>query len=329
MIRNSHNFRGSSAHAGYKRSRWRTVFIALVLLFTFGSTSLPSAARAAPANVKVLYSVVAERDKKGSICVGEFATIKVLVKAHVERDDQLDLEGVWVHRWVRGSVQGVGGLFPERTRASLLGDNPTAAKFTFRASKPGKATLTFAGEFPRWLLPGVDLIESNPVEVTVIPCKFKVKTVLSFNPGIYTITVISDEAVMTRDEAGAFTASSIMHWVYSNFSIPCSVSAADSSVDLTGNLDDEGGQFAGSETFGPVTPVGCGGSGGGAISPLQFKVASSGGVSTSSATAAPLSGSATIIVVPEEDQAVAFIPGSHEARWDDFSSLFGALLTLR
>ena len=240
----------------------------------------------------------------------------------------MDVEALSVNKTVGDFV----GKTTARTTVVFDDDlSSIAAKFKFKANKPGKTTLYFEG------LVGKEYVTTK-LDVKVIPCKFKVKTLLQFPVEIYDITVISDNAVMTADEAGAvFTGSTSMYWAYSNFNLsPCTIEigATDSQVALTGQLDEDGGQFTATQTFQPQSASGIvscpGGSGGGSgaftVAPLTFSVASSGGLSIQTVTAEGVSGLAHIVVTPVEDEAVSFIPGDYQTSWDDFSSLFGALL---
>ena len=312
MIINSHNSRGSSTHAGNPLPRWRVFYIALVLALTIGGAGQTVPVQAAPAREGVTFYMDMVSPKT-IVCVGKTVSYEARVymvydtpvttpkgnkigenaiaEIKVEANSQDTNVGDFLNT-KKGFLTRVTGGADELASLDTGASAPNSAVFSFKAKKAGKTNLYFQGlAYGQYV--------SFTVPVKVIPCKFKVKVILRFNPGIYNITVTSDEVLMTADESGTFTGSKAsMHWVYSNFSIPCSVSAADSSVNLTGKLDVDGGKFVGSATFGPTTPVGCRGSGKGAVNPLKFSVRSSGGVSKSTATASPLSGPATITVVP-------------------------------
>ena len=313
MNGNSNISKEMSAHAAERHllPRWRIVFIALCLVLIIGSVSQTPAAQAAPVREGVTFYMDMVSPKT-TVCVGKTVSYEARVymvyntpvttpkgnkigenaiaEIKVEANSQDMNVGDFLNT-KKGFVTRVTGGADDLVSLDTGESSPNTAVFAFKAKKAGKTNLYFQGlAYGQYV--------SFTVPVKVIPCKFKVKVLLRFNPGIYNITVISDEVVMTADEAGTFTGSAVMHWVYSNFSIPCSVSAPDSSVNLTGKLDDDGGKFVGTVTFGPTTPVGCRGSGQGAVNPLKFSVRSSGGVSKSTATASPLSGPSTILVVP-------------------------------
>jgi len=232
----------------------------------------------------------------------------------------------------------------------------TSVPFLFTADKPGKVTLRFTASVKNsWIgakeeVSGSGVTVQKEITFTVNPCKYKVKTLLKFPvPDIYKISVISDDAIMKGDETGNFTGSATMAWVYSEVVQDCdfSISAMDSLVDLSGQLDEDSGQFMATQTFQPTTVavtmccplVGCrSASDQGSLDPLTFSVASTGGVLTQAATGQGVSGSATIVVIPEEDQAVAFhaddmtafLPSAWRAAlWEDFPWSYGALRAFR
>lgn len=328
MNRNFHNSRGSSTNPRNQNSRWRIILIALLLALAVGTAQLPLAQAADP-KLSILAQPTALRasvvyvmnpiNPKKTLCFGE--TVTYTLNVYRFRKSPPSLENAMAGRnvpelYIRPGVRVEAtssetsiGTFARpgygHTGEEFDGTNNVEFQFTAK-KKLGTTNLYFEAVVNDQ--DGGGYVTSPPVTVKVVPCKFKVKTVLSFNPGIYNIDVISDDAVMTADESGTFTGSTTMHWAYSNFSIPCSVSAADSSVDLTGHLEGDGEQFIGTMTFQPTTVSGCRGSAQGIVNPLNFSVASSGGVSISTATAPPLSGLAHIVVVPDGDTAVSFNP---------------------
>jgi hypothetical protein len=338
--------RESSAHAGNAASRWRIGFIALVLALAIGSAGQTPLAQAAAAGNFVEFELSVYPKKPPRICVNEKLTLYVGVSKTIFRvinEKEFEIPGRAPDPVATGiKVSGVGTLekLGGGDLMSLSGENT----FIFKSDKPGRATLRFSVPIEEsWvgakevvIGPAVTLVK----EITVkVGCKVKVKTVIHFPVAIYDITVISDDAVMTADEAGTFTGSTSMYWAYSNFNLaPCTIEigATDSQVDMTGQLDEDGGQFTATQTFQPQTDAGIvscpGGIGGGegafTVSPLTFSVASSGGLSIQTATAEGVSGLAHIVVTPE-DEGAAFIPGDHQVSWDDFSSLFSTLLALQ
>ena len=370
MNRNSHNLRGLSTHAPNPVPRWRTVFIALVLVLAIGSAAQTPPVQAAPAGELVYFSMKVVNPKTTLRC-GQTATYLVRVELAQSKGAPTPAPGSFglpkgqsvVNVKVEASsVNKTAGDFvgtAAATTSVVFDDDLTglAAKFKFKAGKPGKTKLYFEG------LVGKEYV-STELNVKVLPCKFKAKTVLQFSTAYYNLTGISSDAVMIADEHGNYTGSASMSWAYSNVISgggPCrySMLAADSQVDLVGQLDEDGGQVMTTATFQPTTvssTVSCTivtgtGPDPATVYPLTFTVDSSGGVSTQTATAegiqggleleGPVYGTARVILIPEADEAVAFIPGNYQPRvstssplwwamlWDNFPSLFSALLPLR
>lgn len=343
--------RESSAHAGNATSRWRIVFIALVLALTIRGAGQTVPAQAAPAGANDIdFELSVYSEKLPTICVNKKLTLYAGVSKTKYKEELVDINGKPIpipgktpEPTVTGEkVSGVGTLEKiggTEDLMSLQGENV----FTFTSNKPGTAKLKFTVFIQNSWIGANEVVIGSPVqrvkEITVkVGCKQKVKTVLQFPvPELYKITVISDDAVMTADEAGTFTGSATMYWTYSDIVVGCgsfAASATDSQVDLTGNIDDDGQQFVATETFQPTMvsvsdecPVvgKISSQGPGSVYPLTFSVASSGGVSIQTATGEGISGLAHIVVVPEEDETAAFIPGNQAAL---FPWIFGASVGL-
>lgn len=359
MFRNSHNSKGSSTHNQNPASGWRIIFIALVLALIIGSTGYPVPAQAAQDNpADVYFEVMAypqNPKKPPELCINRSMKIYVgIFKGIVKtiNGEKWELpRGTVTGINVRGSMtNNIGTLTPSDPLAEIVDLRIGSADFLFTANKVGETTLVFNADVPGAWTGSAEALASGKtyparkaeIQVKVIRCKFKVKTVLQVDVEAFKLTGISDDAVMTADEAGTFTGSTAMHWVFANYNVaPCtlSISATDSQVDLTGQLDDNGQQFVTTETIQSTmasTIMVCPDVGAMSgqppmnvdTSPLTFRVASSGGVSTQTWALQGGSGSARIVVVPEEDEAAAFIPDNHEASWDDFSRFFGALIAL-
>jgi hypothetical protein len=207
--------------------RWRNVLFALLLAFVMGNAGRPPLAQAD--GEKIGYVVFATTDRPGPICLGRYANILALVKADIFRKGETpgttSSPGYWSFQWVNGTVQDpdIGTLVPERSRASLLGDNPTMAHFYFTARKVGTTTLSFKADIPASST-SVEFTNtaSQPMRVTVIPCKFMVSSITTFpgndNPGAYqqsdpAIVVRMDQAEVTADANGQFTGSATLHWI--------------------------------------------------------------------------------------------------------------------
>lgn len=342
MFRNFHNLRGLSTHSWNQNPRWSSIFIALLIVLVIGSTSQAPMAKAAPAGVSTYFSMRV-RNPKTTLRCGQTVTYHVVVDAApsllpTPSPSQLGIPrgisivGVYVEAdSTDKSVGDFVGAGRVRTTVSLDPELTTliAAKFKFKANKPGKTTLYFDG------LVGTEHAAVQ-LDVKVLPCRFKLNSVSIFKVGMTTVGTMDGE--IEADEQGNFTGSATVNWVTSML---CGISSpiAPGTADLNGTIN-ESGQLAGEITFGPITSVG-GGSCGvgvatanfGTLDPLTIK-ASSEGVSVYTqaqainATNGSFTGTATIVLIPEEDDAVSFIPDNYEAVWNDFSSLFGALLAL-
>ena len=346
-----------------RRTVIRVLYTALISILFIGSAGHIATAQAAPAAGDpdpVKFEIGVYPEKLPTICVNKKLTLYASVSKTVNKvigGKPFELPGKAPEPTVTGEkMSGVGTLEKIGGGAedlmSLQGENV----FTFTSNKPGKVTLKFTAPVRNsWIGVNEEVIGSGvtvqkEITLNVIPCKYKVKTVLKFPvPDLYKISVISDDAVMKGDETGSFTGSATMAWVYSEVFQDCdfSISAADSPADLNGQLDDDGGQLAVTQNFQPTTVavtmccpiVGCSSaSDQGSVDPLIFSVASTGGVITKTATGQGVSGSATIVVIPEEDEAVAFKADSlavlsSSARWarlwDNFPWSYSALWALR
>jgi hypothetical protein len=328
MLGNSNIFRGLPSTSGRLVGHWRFLSMALMLALTIAGASLIPRAQAAPAGELVNFSMKVENPKT-TLCPGETVTYFVQVEFHqtglptpaaqtpgpLKSAKGLPVFNVKVeastgNKNVGDFVGTVKGIATAKTIALSADDDELAplegAKFKFKATKPGKTNLYFEGAMKGQYV-SLDL----PVEV--VQCSYKVRTILRFNVQIYTITVTSNEVLMTSDKDGNYRGSNddTMQWVYSKpVGLDCTlfISATNSKVNLTGALDREGKYFAGNVTFDPtmVSVTGtCPHASGsasqpGSVSPLTFKVPSSGGVSKRPATATGISGRATIVVVQEK-----------------------------
>lgn len=330
-------------HAGNSLPRWRTALIALVLVLATGSAGQAPPVQAAPAGVLAYFSMEVQNPKTTLRC-GE--TVTYLVSVDVAPSNGLPTPSprslglprgisiVGVNVEADSTNKSVGDFVGAGTvRTAVVFDSELttglAAKFKFKAGKPGKTTLYFDG------LVGTEHVAVQ-LEVKVLPCKFKVNTVTTWRAGMTSMGIM--DAEMESDENGSFTGTATINWVTSTLCGGGIVSPiAPGSADLTGTIS-ESGQLVGEITFGPMTSVGGGSchaatSNFGTLDPLTIKASSEGvSVYTQSqavaATNGSFGGTATIVVIPEEVEAVSSIPGHHQADWGVFLSLFGALLDL-
>jgi hypothetical protein len=323
-----------------------------MLALAIGSVSPLPQAQAAPERDLVAYSVSAEKARSRPICTGQPLTITVTIQAHVQSEGAPEAKkDILVQRRVYATVEGVGKIEPTISRATATGNNPSRATFTFKSDKPGKAVVTFEVDVLRELLPGkpgfaptrppqgtdVYLLKTNPVEVTVVRCKFRVRTLGDWVvPGEANINIaaISNDAEVKADEQGNFTGSTSVNWTASVSRVmDCggAITIGSSQLNWTGTLDDSGQLTLNGSYLSAAASLDAVCAGGGESTtgseqfdltpdPVQVSVASSGGtLNQSQVLEGPeaMSGSVTIIVIPEEDQAVAFNPeaGSSSIHW--------------
>lgn len=366
--------RHSASLAGTSTSplpRWQYAFTALLLAFSIGGTGRPPSVQSAQGgtNSQFFMRII---DPKTTLCTGETHTYDVAVYGQFDttpgtkgprKTNPQPMEGTKIEAYAEPTSLGTffdrnktgkAGSVYEETGASYL--RPISAAFIFTAGKkPGKGNLTFQGIVDGYSVqegypPSVGYVSAPPLAIKVIPCKFKVKTIGFADATIYNITVISPDTVITADAAGNYTGSGTLSWVYSKASVPCNtfaISATDSQIDLTGELDDDGQLLTVTETFQPTTvslnaTCGMGSYSGqqpGSIDPVKLIVPSSGGVITQTASATGISFAVRISVTPEEDTAAAFNPDAVGARpgppltwltalWDGFPRLTAAELGL-
>ncbi len=345
MNGNIHNSRGSSTRLRKPAARWCTVFIALVLALAIGSVGQTSPAQAAPASLarnKIEFRLGVAPVPPPVICVNKPLSFYVDVVKTTHTSFGVGDNTTPLTSFVTGDVNGYVTKGNGEVLGVLREAGESQSQFIFKSDKPGVTTLRFTAFISNsWIGANEELTGSIDLlaeEVTVkVGCKVKVNTVSSFKAGMTSVGTMDGE--MRADEQGNFTGSATVNWVTSML---CGISSPidPSQADLTGTFN-ESGQLVGQVTFGSMSSSGGGNCGPasvatsnfGTLDPLTIK-ASSDGVSvytqaqTVTATNGSFTGTATIVVIPEEEEAAAFNPGDLQARWDDFSSLFGALLAL-
>ena len=357
MNRKFHNLRESSTHAGYQHPRWRIVFIALVLALAIGSAGQTQLAQAQDDDAEYYYHLWAN-PVIYRVCKDETKeiSIRILVTGSVGPNQRFEDAAITLGRGttITGDVQDASIADFTAARTQLINSpspsliRPALVVFTVKGKEKGETTINFTGsvvEFGR-------TIRAKPVEVIVEVeiCTEVVTTIGEWQipgPANISIVAISDDAEVKADEQGTYTGSTVVNWVLTSGQvldcIPQSVTTS-SQLDWTGQKDDNGqltldGIY---KSAAMSLPVYCVGSEGGVASgstpiqltadPVQVSTLSEGGVfkqpQVLEGPEGPISGSVTIIVVPEEGQAVSFIPWDYHVSWDDFSSLFGVLLAL-
>jgi hypothetical protein len=357
MIGISHNSRGSFTHARSQTSRGRSVFLSLVIVLTIGSAGQTPRAQAAPASVdSVVFKLEVFPEKRPMICTGKpfalYAAIdKTVLKIINKKVWDLPAPSITDPNV---SAKIIGG--PGRILGSLdEGDTQTA--FVFKSDKPGDTTIKFTANIRNSMVGADEEVlglgsktkREETITLKIRHCKVKVKTLGDWNiPGEaqgYAAAMSNDAEVKAPDAESPFTGSTTVNWVASVGRVrDCGGAATigSSKLDWNGTMDESGqlnlnGDF---QTAAGSFDIECAG-GGESFSesmqveltpdPVSVTVGSSGGVINQSQTlewegANP--GQITIIVIPTEDTTVAFIPGIQDVSWDDFSSLFGALIPL-
>lgn len=339
MFRNSHNSRGSSTHARNPVPRWRSVFIALVLALTIGSAGQTPLAQAAPASAgpnDIKFALEVFPETLPTICVNQKLYLYVSVSKTIFKvinDQPYEIPGNVGSPYASGSVTGANiGTLKQQLGFAGDEDPVNITSFIFTGKKPGTTTLKFTAAIRNsWIGANEEIIGSSVklervVTVKVRNCKFKVETFGQWNdPGGSPewFTAVSKEAVVTADADGHFSGSASVNWAGRIDVPPCGYSAhqiASGQANYSGEMD-ESGQLMMNQTYEPVEASysyacrGGGGSGEGLFTSDSISVSmpASGGVSTLDHVLhmdwmlpAGVPGSVTIIVIPVEDEAVAF-----------------------
>ncbi len=182
MSRNSHNSRGSSTYARNQTSRWRIIFIALVLVLTIGSTVQTPRAQAAPPHERAYIDVTGPV----TICLGKTGYYKAIVylvpdipEGGITVND-IPQDGVRVE--ASSSNTDIGDFSSRfhttlsiNTMDEMIGQKPHIAQFDFTAKKVGNTTIWFEA------LIGGEYATSPMMPVKVVKCKFRVSTISRWN----------------------------------------------------------------------------------------------------------------------------------------------------
>jgi hypothetical protein len=192
--------------------------LGLVLAVGLAGAGQALPARAAPAG-DYSYRVVAALDKgNATICVGD--TVTAAVRAQLFYDDN-DLGPTRSSLWVEGAVQnpGIGKFVVIRKPIGWNSDRPQEVVFAFHADHAGKTTLTFKAEVHyyksvlyKWLYGPVEYVYSNPVDVTVVNCKYQVMTISNWKVPGEGYLAIMNWTDLTMDADGNFHGTGTAHW---------------------------------------------------------------------------------------------------------------------
>ncbi|HCC79251.1 MAG: hypothetical protein A2X25_15490 [Chloroflexi bacterium GWB2_49_20] len=241
----------------------------MALALVLAGTKPSSLAQAAPASMNdYVYSVSAYLDKgNATICVGDNVTISTKVeRIQIEKGSRAltniqKISGIWVEGLVQDP--SIGKLLaPTRKLTGWNSDQPGIAVFAFHADKSGTTTLNFKAEIhyyksilKKWIYGPAEIAESNPVDVTVVYCDYKVTAVSRWSGFGINYTAIIHEAEMTANAQGAYTGTDTMNWVITN-DPPCPHTLTPTSqADLTGSLDADGQQLVVDLAYQPVEGI--------------------------------------------------------------------------
>lgn len=259
MNRNYHNSRGSSAHAGYQHPRWRTVFIALVLMLAIGSANRSALAQGAAPGYKVGTHMETSLPKE--ICVGETGSFTVTVirtvnvtvpQSNARFDFRFPRAGIPVY--ASSKDPDIASL---RIETQIIGwdyDVPDKVKFEFRGNKAGTTSIDIStGSVSRLAGEIFDVPSGQTdsdkfkttVAVKVLSCKFEVTAVSTFEsaPSMKVIATIN-KAVMKTDAPGHYIGTGKVFWTgswaWADGGCAHELTAPPSAANLQGTLDDDG-----------------------------------------------------------------------------------------
>lgn len=324
MIRNSYNFNGSSAHAGYKTSRWRTVFIALVLALSIGNTgqTLPAQAQPPdPDNVNYQFAVAIVSGPR-MLCVGGSKEFRVSIVEKESIGPSEPFENAFVTLAGKTEIIGVAqnaniANFTSANHVlinspSARGLRPSQVTFTVKGKEEGEARFSFSGnvEYYNNMIPA---LSPDDVWVKVVICKYKVHIVSKWKAGMTSVGT-TDGILEVNDNGTAYSGDATVSWTTTKL---CGITSpiSPSKADLNGSIDQHGKLVVG-VTFGPISSVGGGNcstasvetSNAGTPDPLKFTIPADATakvfnkVEPITAKNGKFTGSATIIVTPLQQQ---------------------------
>lgn len=206
-------------------SRWRALFIALVLALSVGSVGLTEPAQAAPAATEFHFYLKAKKDRRNAtICVGD----KVPISAEVTRaefvgnqgSNRQNVPGIQVDASMSNAI---GTLTPRSSHTGWRPLKPGTANFILTAEKAGTTTITFKGMITQtswwstWVGPlevEVSFVEDQ-LTIKVEDCEYKVNTISRWEQdgGYFTVYATINGARMKRDvEGGPYTGTASVDW---------------------------------------------------------------------------------------------------------------------
>ena len=189
-----------------------------------------------------------------TLCLGEKVRYKVVVQRDTGGANPIPVGGVKVEAYAddpsigKFSGKGKGGSVFVSTELDFT--TPYSAEFTFTAGKKiGSTTLQFQG-LVSYVSPVGQGYVSFAVPIRVIPCKYKVSSIVRFPPnGTFNPDAIEPPIVarmkstlLTSDAEGNFTGTGTIHWIGTSFTSGCTVNqkfGGDTSVALSGKIFDD------------------------------------------------------------------------------------------
>lgn len=330
--------------------RWLRILIALSLtLVLVGANQLPTIQSAPDDAARVEFELKIYPEAPLPICIKETVRFYIGLSKSTRKTingKEWNIPGGLISGVViRGSVKNpsIGTLIPPDSSGSYDLSDLMLADFIFTGKKAGKTTLKFVGEVDSyWDGSGRTQTLSRPypvrveVPVKVIPCKFKVNTTGQWirvldGAGASAMAVI-EGAEIKADEQGHFAVSARVDWGSTYYVDECATTTSipTSQANLTGDIDEDG-QLTMNLTFEPTEWLGSlscpyvgtiSSTTSVTLDALSLSSPSSGGVFTQSQRLVTqddmMPGSVIVVVIPEEDEGVAF-QGSDQVMQVDYA----------
>jgi hypothetical protein len=271
-----------SDHAPAQRPvrRWRSVFIALMLVLAIASTSETAPAQAQDGAEEYYYQVDVINPLDKTMCIDQTRDyhIRILVSGTIGPNDSIKDASLTLGAGTTITGEVSGSDVAEFTTARTVQVNspdpgrigPATAGFTLKAKREGRATITFSAKVVEF---GHTFTARPfpPITVKVIPCNYKVSTsslwLFRGKGGTAFASAFITGAKLPADQKDIADVTVNVVWVITEF-IPgfgASVSITKGEAILAGNVI-AGNQFALEMALLPVSgpeeicgPPGCGG----------------------------------------------------------------------
>jgi hypothetical protein len=329
--------------------------LALALAISLGALgrSAPSHAQDTdPGDFQFLVDVIDPLRKP--MCVGEKRDylVRILEKGTIGSNQRIEDASITLGpgTTVNGQVADTSIADVASARTMLINSpsptliRPAVVAFTVKALKAGSTTIDFTASISFRSIT-IRAFPFTGVPITVEKCKYKASGVLEgaiiFPAGDGTFLGMIDEAEMTADPSGHYTGATTVSWIDAPTYLDdlCTIVFSltpTTDADLSADID-ESSQLVmdmdvripeisynsdchGVSRTGVLTESG--------LEQLQIAAPASGGIVTQ-ADGLGYFHHAVFIVIPEEEQPVAFKPGDALVGWAILPNLFGELLALR